>query len=715
MVFEIGCNIMKIYNKIEFQKNGKLIKKYKLFGMTVNRTEKNIDTREQQTDNNCMSNALEKLINTPCKIIKKSSDELVFPFFDHIDVSIIIPVFNNFCYTKLCLQSILNNTEGIAYEVIIADDNSSDETKCISKYIKNIKVIHNKKNLRFLKNCNNASQYAKGKYILFLNNDTQVQKDWLKYLIEAVEKEKDAGIVGSKLIYPDGTLQEAGGIIYSDASGCNYGRNDNPNALWYNYTKEVDYISGASIMLKKELWDELGGFDEYFAPAYYEDTDLAFRIRYEKGLKVIYEPRSVVIHFEGKSNGTDIGSGQKQYQVINRRKFYHKWEKELHFYHSAPTVNNFLPRDHAVARKNVLVIDWKILSFTKDTGSRTTYQYMHFFKNSGFNVKFFPHDFYLEDDYLQQFLIDGFEIIHQNFTDYIRNFGSNFDYIYLNRPNIAPFYIDDLRRYTRAKIIYQCHDLHYLRQYRTRLLTNEIEALKLLPNEKKAEFDTFSKMDLVCSFSFDEIKEIEKENKFINARQIPLYILDTIKMDKYLYNASERRDIMFVAGFQHTPNVDAAIWFVNEIWPYIKAQNSNIKLYLVGANPTPDVQALQSEDVIVTGFVTEAELEEYYANIKLVVVPLRTGAGVKGKIIEAVYHKVPVVTTCIGIEGINNKNNVIVVENEAMNFAQKVNELYSNNKKSNEYSSKSKYFINDYFSVDAVINSLDGYMEFKNV
>ena len=103
-----------------------------------------------------------------------------------------------------------------------------------------------------------------------------------------MEKEKNAGIVGSKLIYPDGTLQEAGGIIYSDASGCNYGRNDNPNALWYNYTKEVDYISGASIMLKKELWDELGGFDEYFAPAYYEDTDLAFRIRYEKGFKVIY-------------------------------------------------------------------------------------------------------------------------------------------------------------------------------------------------------------------------------------------------------------------------------------------------------------------------------------------------------------------------------------------------------------------------------------------
>lgn len=648
---------------------------------------------------------------THFELIKKTDKEIVFPQFSKIKVSIIIPVYNNFKYTKLCLQSILNNTEGIPYEVIIADDNSDDETRNIYKHVKNIIVVRNKQNLRFLKNCNNAAQYASGEYLVFLNNDTQVQKDWLKYLIETIEKDKSIGLVGSKLIYPDGTLQEAGGIIYTDATGCNYGKNDNPDCLWYNYTKEVDYISGAAILLRQDLWQDLNGFDEQFAPAYYEDTDLAFQIRYKKGLKVVYVPRSVVVHFEGKSNGTDTSTGQKKYQIINRKKFFHKWEKELYQNHCRPTPNNFLARDHAVNRKNILVIDWKILSFTKDTGSRTTYQYMHLFKDMGFNVKLFPHDWYIEDDYLQRHLNDGFEVIHQNFEDFIKTYGSQFDYIYLNRPNIAYHYIDLLRRYTNAKIIYQCHDLHYLRQYRNRLLTDETTATELLEPEKRSEFNLFSRMDVTCTFSFDEVKEILAEEETVNARQIPLFILNISDMDNYSYDAIKRHDIMFVAGFQHTPNIDGAVWFVKNIFPKIKKKYKNIKLYLVGSNPIPEIQQLASSSVIVTGFVTDEELEAYYKKVRLVVVPLRTGAGVKGKIIEAIFHKIPVVTTSIGIEGINNTDKLVVVKDSVKEMSESINELYQDYKTLNKKSGKSKEFIDKYFSKRAVLESLSDYLK----
>lgn len=654
----------------------------------------------------------ENLSFTKYELIKQTDDVLKFPEFKNIQVSIIIPVYNNWDYTKLCLQSILNNTDGVSYEVIIADDNSNDKTQDIKKYVKNIKVVRNDINLRFLKNCNNAAKHAVGEYIMFLNNDTQVQKGWLRYLVEEMEKDPTVGLVGSKLIYPDGTLQEAGGIIYSDATGCNYGKNDNPDFLWYNYKKEVDYISGASILLRTSLWQKLGGFDENFAPAYYEDTDLAFRVRYNEGLKVVYVPKSLVVHFEGKSNGTDTSSGQKKYQVINKEKFFQKWKKQLFAYHSRPTINNFLARDYAVAKKNILVIDWKILSFTKDTGSRATYQYMQFFRKMGFNVKLFPHDWYLEDDYLQRHLEDGFEVIKQGFADYIQNFGSQFDYIYLNRPNIAKYYIDLLRKYTRAKIIYQCHDLHYLRQYRNRLLTNESDAITCFESEKKDEFSIFNKMDLTCTFSFDEVKEIEKEDPHVNARQIPLYILDSNVMQQYKYNAKDRKDIMFVAGFQHTPNIDAAVWFANNIFPEIKKHTKNVKLYLVGSKPSDEVLALASDDIIVTGFVTDEELDKYYEKIKLVVVPLRTGAGVKGKIIESVYHKVPVVTTDIGIEGIDNTDNNIIVKNSEKDFADTVNELYKNNAELQKLSDKSKDFIQKHFSEEAVKKALGDYIEF---
>ena len=664
----------------------------------------------------CSSEYIDVLdpIFTTFNLIKKTDAVIKFPHFNSVDVSIIIPVYNQFAYTKLCLQSILNNTTDISYEVIIADDNSTDETINISSHATNIKVVRNSENLRFLRNCNNAAKHARGKYLVFLNNDTQVQSDWLRHLIQVIESDSKIGLVGSKLIYPDGTLQEAGGIIYSDASGCNYGRNENPDDLCFNYIKSVDYISGAAIMLRRETWLRLGGFDDAFAPAYYEDTDLAFRIRYELGMDVIYVPKSVVVHFEGKSNGTDITTGQKKFQSINRKKFYNKWRPQLLKYHSRPTSDNFLARDHAVTRKNILVIDWKILSFDKDTGSKTTWQYMKFFQKMGMNVKLFPHDWYIEDDYLSRHLDSGVEVIHENFESFIKSHGSKFDYIYLNRPNIAIHYIDLLRRFTNAKIIYQCHDLHYLRQYRNRMLTDETLAQQLLPTEKQSEYALFNKMDLVCSFSFDEVQEIRQQDEYINATQIPLYILDSRDMSQYKYDASLRQDIMFVAGFQHTPNIDAALWFVHKVFPQIKQHIPDIKLYLVGSNPSQSVLDLGGDDIIVTGFVSEQQLHDLYSRVRLVVTPLRTGAGVKGKIIESVFHKVPVVTTDIGIEGINNTDKIIFVENTPDAFAHRVISLYNDPDTLNHISGRSEHFINTYFSESAVKSALSGYIEFQD-
>lgn len=215
---------------------------------------------------------------------------LLFELPDEPLVSIIIPAYNQFDYTYHCLESIQKHSGDVAYEILLADDGSTDLTRDIETLVTGIRVIRNEGNLRFLKNCNHAAEQAKGKYLLFLNNDTQVQADWLRPLVDRMESGASVGMAGSKLVYPDGHLQEAGGIFWKDASAWNYGHMQNPEDPEYNYVKDADYISGASILIRGSLWEEIGGFDERFAPAYYEDADLAFEVR-KHGYRVVYQPK----------------------------------------------------------------------------------------------------------------------------------------------------------------------------------------------------------------------------------------------------------------------------------------------------------------------------------------------------------------------------------------------------------------------------------------
>lgn len=241
-------------------------------------------------------------------------------------VSIIIPVYNQVIYTYHCLKFIRKYTENIPYEIIVGDDCSTDITASLETLVKGIRVVHHKERCQFVVNCNRISAEARGKYLVFLNNDTQVQKEWLKALLDVMETMENVGLVGSKLVCPDGMVQEAGGIVWRDAHVLQFGKGKWTGGEVLNFMRETDYISGASIMLRKELWDELGGFDEQFAPAYYEDVDLAFRMK-EKGYKIIYQPKSEVIHFEGATEGRNKEL-EKRIEK-NRKKFVKKWRNVL--------------------------------------------------------------------------------------------------------------------------------------------------------------------------------------------------------------------------------------------------------------------------------------------------------------------------------------------------------------------------------------------------
>ena len=637
----------------------------------------------------------------------REKGKINFPYAENPKVSIIIPVYNQVHYTYACLVSILENTGEFDYEIIIADDVSTDATKEIDKFVTGLVIARNESNQGFLRNCNNAAKKARGEYIFFLNNDTTVQKDWLPPLIRLLESDKSIGMVGSKLIYPDGRLQEAGGIIWSDGSGWNYGRCDDPNKPDYNYVRDVDYISGAAIMLSRKLWEDIGGFDERYAPAYCEDSDLAFEVR-KRGLRVVYQPLSVVTHFEGVSNGTDVnGTGLKRYQVDNNKKLQEKWSEEFkNQYDNVGVPNAFRARERSRGKKVILFVDHYVPTFDKDAGSKTTFQYIKMFIERGYVVKFLPDNFAKSEPYTSILEQMGVEVLYgnemrTNIFEWIENNQANIDIAYLNRPHIATKYIDFIKEKTDIKVIYYGHDLHFLRERREYELTGDVERKNASAYWKSMELDLMRKASISYYPSNVEVDYIHTFDKKINAKAITAYVFE--KFGNIDYNPDIREGVLFVGGFSHPPNADALKYFLDNMWDEIYAQ-IKAPFYIVGSNATDEIKALHNEakGIIFKGFVSEEELKELYEKVRLVVVPLRYGAGVKGKVIEALYYNDPVITTSVGAEGIDNSYNQMLVADEPGDFVEKCVNLYNNKEALKAMSKAADDYVRNKHSIEAV-------------
>ncbi len=603
-------------------------------------------------------------------------------------VSIIIPVFNNLPLTQKCLNSIFQNTHDQNYEIIVVDNASTDGTKEFLKELKrpNIKVVFQNNNTGFGEACHAGAEVASGKYLLFLNNDTEVQPRWLESLVQFAESMPDCGAVGTKLIYPDGRLQEAGGIIFSDGNGWNYGRGMSSSDPRFNFVREVDYCSGAALMVRKDLWKEIGGFDHRYAPAYYEDTDLCFEIR-KRGFKVYYHPQSVVIHHEGKTAGVHLQSGYKKYQIVNRQKFVEKWAEELKKQFSNDP-RNVIKASHRGIKKNILVIDPFLPFFDRASGSLRLFHLLKILKQLEYHVTFIPRDGSMEDRYrpiLENMGIEvyagdveamkavGYRMNHKPPVNYGLLFKERqFDYAIINFWYLAEYYLPLIRRYSPStKIIVDTVDIHFVREIREAELKENPELKRKALANKSREIAIYQKADRLWVVSENDKKAIESI-----VGKIPIDIIPNIheKVD-FVKRFEETEDLLFVGNFNHLPNRDAAQYFCKEIFPLILKNLPDVKLYIVGNNPPEEVKAFASDIVIVAGYVED--LTPFLKKARISVNPLRYGAGMKGKIGEALSWGLPVVTTSIGAEGmglIDGQEALIADSKEE--FANKVVELY---------------------------------------
>jgi len=467
--------------------------------------------------------------------------------------------------------------------------------------------------------------------------------------------------------------------------------------------REVDYISGAAMMIRSSLWGLIGGFDERFAPAYYEDTDLAFSVRNE-GYKVVYQPKSVVIHYEGISNGTDTTGGIKKYQIENKEKFKEKWTNELGKQCKNPN-ELFIARERSMGKKIAVFIDRYVPQFDKDAGSKSTLAYIRAFLKMGYQVKFIPEDFKADNVYSVYLEQLGVEVLTGSFyllniDQWLMDYGKHIDVVFSNRPYTTFKFLDVLKKSIKGKLIYYGHDLHYKRELLEYSFTKDKSLLAHANQMKLLEYHIMEQADVVYYPSYLEIEEIEKVNNKINAYAIPVFVYDEPRKIQPK-DAKLRKNLLFVGGFAHEPNVDAVVWFVQEILPKVLCCIPDVVLQVIGSNPPDKIKNLASDHVVVRGFVSEEELEKAYLETRMVVVPLRFGAGMKGKVIEALYYQIPVMTTNVGAQGLLKHQEVMRVEDEVNAFANELIQIYNDTGTLNQMSQSMPEYIEKYFSLEA--------------
>ncbi|HWK56032.1 MAG TPA: glycosyltransferase [Parapedobacter sp.] len=581
---------------------------------------------------------------------RSSFDVFTFPKWDAPQVSIVICAHNHIAFTYNCLLSILNNTKGVTYEVIVVNDLSTDQTAGVLGALGNVRVIENKENIGFLRSCNKALDYCKGKYVCFLNNDVQVQADWLKNLLVPFDQFSDTGLVGAKLIYPFGLLQEAGGIVNHLGEPGNYGKFRDPQDIYFNYLREVDYCSGACLLALKADLVELGGFDEIFAPAYYEDTDLAFRMRYQLDKKVFYQPLAHVVHYEGISSGKiSDGKNTKHYQFVNAGKFKERWHSVFEVFPET-TDSTAIARKFTHSGNSILIVEPILPTHDQDSGSRRMFELIKLFQQLDWYVIFCAERNTQQEPYYSTLVNMGVWVLNKpNFQksckNVIRRVMPWVDIAWVCRPGTNRRYGRFIKKFG-VRWINDTVDVHFLREERAlKMGIMEASQSQKVARRKRRELSLIRDADTVVAIT-DVEADLLAEYGVSNVAVIP-NIHQSVHVGHTVFGG--RKGICFIGSYHHLPNVDAAKWLINDIMPLVWEKLPLVPVYLLGNQPPKEVTGLWSDNVHVPGYV--ADVSPYFMSSRVFVAPLRFGAGMKGKIGQSLEFGLPVVTTDIGAEG----------------------------------------------------------------
>jgi GT2 family glycosyltransferase len=606
-------------------------------------------------------------------------------------VTILIPVHNNWSVTFRCLMALQRNFDTTHYEVILIDDASTDATVEFTRNLRGIRVLRIEKNVGFLHAVNLGAKFAKGEYLAILNNDTEPLSGWLDNLTTVLQSDKSIAVAGSKLIYPDGSLQEAGCQIFRLGNAWNLGRGSNAELPQYQFNREVDYCSAAAILVRHEFWTTIGGFDSHFAPAYCEDADLGLAA-WENGYRVVYVPSSCVIHYEGLSNGTSTSTGVKRFQEINTKKMKIKWQMTL----SSHWKDEGIPRLEFSrdSRGIIVVIDHILPSHHRDSGSLRTIRLCKLLQEAGWHVVLAAqfYDSSLQDiERLRMSGIEVYEDISELFSS-LESRKKRVKLFWLIRDSVVSNYQAHCKMFSSdVHIISDLLDLKYY-------LDNDA---KIAIDKKHLNIAKESDTTLLVSpYEVEILAEKHKGRMYSFWKYFDLNSCNA--------EWENREGLLFVGGFRHTPNVEGLNWFVDSVLPILRQNGFTSSIKIIGsgldeANRTKWTAA----GLTILGGVHS--LDSFYDGSRISIIPLLSGRGMKGKVAESMSYGVPFVGTEVSIEGFDNGNllNLMVTEANPKLYANKILEVYNSKALWSQLSDGSQQYVKDFLSRERLANKLE--------
>ncbi|QSR86373.1 glycosyltransferase [Candidatus Methylacidiphilum infernorum] len=576
---------------------------------------------------------------------------LKFPFFPDPLISIVMSTRNRAELLYQCLQSILAHVS-IPYELIIADNCSTDATAQLLAKVEGIKTFKNEQDLEYLLSVNKAASMAKGKYLLLLNNDIILSPQSIDHLLRTIESYPGCGAVGCKLVRPDGSLQEAGSIIWADGSGLAYGRNDpNPMSPEYSFVREVDYCSAACLLVRRELWERLGGYDPRYVPAYYEDSDLCLGL-WSLGYKVVYQPAALVFHYEFGSRS--IKTALKMMEK-NSKKFLEKWQDRLKTLHR-PDFDVLKGRDRrnqslsSDFKGRLLFIDDRVPHPRLGSGFGRSWSILRVLERSGYLLTFYPlvsQEYPLTNG--QSSFLEKIELMLQWGIEKLENFLEErqgyYDLVFVSRPhNFRAFSALIKRRpelVGHSRVIYDAEAIYSLREILKKSLygidQTEEEKTRLIQEEIS-----------LGRLAHRVVAVTSREARYFEGAGCRVFILGhALECHPTQREFKEREGFLFVGYMgEENPNTDGLYWFAYQVLPILKKKiQDNFEVFAVGKALEDFVKKLEPLGIKFLGELED--LQPLYERSRVFIVPTRYAAGIPMKAHEAASYGIPMVATSL--------------------------------------------------------------------